>query len=411
MFVVVPYKYVSVGGASGIEPSGIKPEPSSIERASPRAVQAMPRDGKCPYKRAPTARFEVEGLRAGLEALIVKNGAQKALALGVYSHIPRSHAVSGRGLLQIAALIMCVLSACSRGAMKYLELKAIFESLLAQYPAMSTVPLMGGKFEAGFMAERIMTIMNHVRRLKDSEVRWRQAARQLCEAERAALKDLVGMLEDNPERATSCEATTATATGSDGRATATTASLKAEATRALHACPSDVSLDNQGFPSMLKAEEPERREPLLPRKRPAACLPGLWEDDSADERAFEAATSTAGHVPTNKQQVKKAAVAAKELAKAAPATPGPTPKSGRATSPVLPHATFGEVKLQRAQTKTYILYRCEGKWVHLLSVYAVMGGRAVNHRALGERLFKAIATKSLNAGQAVAARARMLASQ
>ena len=85
-------------------------------------------------------------------------------------------------------IVLAILRVAEHGELDYQRLKMILRDLLMMYPD-AMIPYQGkgrsGDFvwTAGFIADRISTILAHVRRLAFSDTRLRQASRTLSERE------------------------------------------------------------------------------------------------------------------------------------------------------------------------------------------------------------------------------------
>ncbi len=125
--------------------------------------------------------------------------------MGLYNHLPRQHAADGSALAKQPVLVAALLTGCPYCEVRYSDMKSALGAVLL---------------------ERLMTIMNHLRRLKDSDVRRRQATAKCTQDEVDLLQRLVEMIHDGVPQKTQ---------------------------RQLEEHVSDVSLDAFGYPTMVSA--------------------------------------------------------------------------------------------------------------------------------------------------------------
>ena len=114
--------------------------------------------------------YDHRSLRDALHELAQTAGPQ-CFNLGVYASLPQHHAVQATGLLSCSQLLEVVLKHAPSGRVCYSEVKGILTQLGGLFH------LHGNKNQnhwAADAAERIMTLLSHVRRLKNP-TRWRQA--------------------------------------------------------------------------------------------------------------------------------------------------------------------------------------------------------------------------------------------
>ncbi len=188
-----------------------------------------------------------------------------------YTSILTTNAVNAKGLLACKDLVACLLRIQPRGSLKYSVIKDALVKI-AKETAMSVQP----QQFAGRVADRVMTLLAHCRRLVRKD-RFQQATSSLSTTQVGELRDLVDMLEfDRNED------------GLSGHTDSTPA-------RSLKVQPSDVSLASDGFPRMLST-------PTKSKTTPAETLAAA---EAMDESP----------VPCNKVEVKLHAQMVKEQAK------------------------------------------------------------------------------------------------
>ena len=70
----------------------------------------------------------------------------------------------------------------------------VFES----FPALNTVKGCSVKLAAGNLADKVLTILAHLRRIRDNQTRWRQCIQSLGPADTSTLERLVQLMESDP---------------------------------------------------------------------------------------------------------------------------------------------------------------------------------------------------------------------
>ena len=131
-------------------------------------------------RRLPAPAYCIADLKAALLGLVKRRGSRNALDMGLYSSIMLGHAVRGRGLAELEPLISCLLSVSPAGILKHGDLKKAILSVSMEIDGLC--PLGPGQSLdrwASQKAERCFVVLNHVRRLAQSPVRWRQSIRSL----------------------------------------------------------------------------------------------------------------------------------------------------------------------------------------------------------------------------------------
>ncbi len=152
--------------------------------------------------RSTTPVYDEQQLKEQLGYHVEKVGVLKAFELGVYANMNVSQAVHAWSLVKCKLLVECLMQVSPYCLFKVIDLKSALKELGQKFsglvPEKKTVDTWADK-----MAERIMVVMNHLRRLKNSEVRMRQAAKKLDEKHTEQLQAIVSKVK-------LCSATTAT---------------------------------------------------------------------------------------------------------------------------------------------------------------------------------------------------------
>jgi len=178
--------------------------------------------------------------------------------LGIYEHVSKNGGLEPRGLLALAPLLMGLLKLESSAEIHAQALKSALLQLLLTDAQVNNSKYVGNVW-ATLRCERIGTVLFHLRRLARGDPSdLKKCTCQLTTSEFLKVKELMDMVRfDEPLRKGAPEVMDAATVHYDEDTTG--------ATRAL--CPrvSDVSVDSDGFPSILKgapATPPEAPQPL-----------------------------------------------------------------------------------------------------------------------------------------------------
>ena len=125
---------------------------------------------------------------------VTKVGIKGALDLQSYKNIKLNQAVNGRGLLQNKAFIQMLITVCPYASYKTQDLKFSFVQMSNEFDGLTGVLARSTDRWASELSERTMVMLNHVRRLRSSELRLRQAIGKLDDAGVKALKNLVNQV-------------------------------------------------------------------------------------------------------------------------------------------------------------------------------------------------------------------------
>ena len=179
-------------------------------------------------------RFDDKGLS---EALVGLGENMANFDLGVYDAISRSQACSGKGILHVDRMVRVILSFCPCAELLPSFLIKVFQAISTKRP--EVCGSMRQKAYVGFMAERVTTVLAHLRRIKINDKRFQEAASHLDEASEKQLRALVSLVTIGALGAT-CE------TESE--------EPKKPLKRGLCRESSIVSCDEHGYPNMLRSE-------------------------------------------------------------------------------------------------------------------------------------------------------------
>lgn len=187
-----------------------------------------------PLPRKPAPPCDEQELEEGLSAYVRTVGFAVAFNFGVYAGIPIGHAIRARGLLFLYALISKLLEVQNDGIINMKPLTTALSNIFARFAELVPSTISTVKY-AQETADRIFTVLAHLRRLFHSPVRWRQASRGLSEAEVDKLTELVKPMGTRP--------------GSSQASASPIGSPKKQLSRKA----SEISVDSDGFPSMLQS--------------------------------------------------------------------------------------------------------------------------------------------------------------
>ena len=194
-----------------------------------------------PRKRQSIGPYDKDGLKEGLKNHVKNHGAESALKLGVYDSLNRARAVSATGLLYLSQLVTVILESCPAAEVHVSVLKETFQDLGTTY---TTLPgTMALKNWAGWITERIITVLNHLRRIKLSKQRYLEASGRLTAKDKAALDELLKKIK--VERIAAARSTSK-ATSPKKRSLKPTASVEASPPK--RTLKPTTSLDSDGWP-------------------------------------------------------------------------------------------------------------------------------------------------------------------
>ena len=110
----------------------------------------------------------------------------------------RSSAIDGRSLVDMKALLELLAKVCPELLFKYSSLKRAFMDVLQDASLRSRWPGKETAVIAGDLADQLMTVCCHTRRLRD-QTRFREASSKLSSSQASELQELRSMLDQQPE--------------------------------------------------------------------------------------------------------------------------------------------------------------------------------------------------------------------
>ena len=105
-------------------------------------------------------------------------------------------------MLALEAMIIALLGVSKSGLFNYGDLKEAVKETNHHLPGLCDRGMSLDRW-AGWVAGRILVVMAHLRRIKNSKVRMRQAQATLAEQEKEQLEKLAGKVQDLPYKGTS----------------------------------------------------------------------------------------------------------------------------------------------------------------------------------------------------------------
>ena len=142
----------------------------------------------------------------GLKKYVEGLGVEAAFKLEEYHSLAATNAVNGAALVKLESLVMAMLKVAPRGHIKYSDLKKAVSSCIAATQSLwkSISQCFPGKSTdevSGDLADNLMTVLNHVRRLQNHD-RFGQAIYKLSAWQvdvLAKLRDSFGGIDDDDE--------------------------------------------------------------------------------------------------------------------------------------------------------------------------------------------------------------------
>jgi hypothetical protein len=140
----------------------------------------------------------------GLKKYVEGLGVDAAFKLEEYHSLAATNAVNGAALVKLESLVMAMLKVAPRGHIKYSDLKKAVSSCIAATQSLwkSISQCFPGKSTdevSGDLADNLMTVLNHVRRLQNHD-RFKQAIYKLSAWQvdvLAKLRDSFGGIDDD----------------------------------------------------------------------------------------------------------------------------------------------------------------------------------------------------------------------
>ena len=164
--------------------------------------------------------------------------------LGVYENVSRSMHVDGPGLMFLYSFLWDVILLCPSAEPRESSMRNAFMTMVTMFPKINETKFNNGTW-AQLRTERMVTILYHVRRLKREESRLAQIASRLNGPELQKLKDLLRQIELRLPSGCS----------KDSLSSESQSVLPSPSTspRILKRKISEVSVDEDGFPNMLRS--------------------------------------------------------------------------------------------------------------------------------------------------------------
>ena len=200
-------------------------------------------------KRRPVPLLDDGHLLKYLLDHVMANGSAAAFQFGAYEVLGRSQAVHPPGIRGNKDLLGMLLRLAPCGQIRHAQLAKALQKVATVHPGVNHTHLAAALW-AGFKADKIGTMLAHIRRWKVDDIRKQQSRARSTIPDLEVLEELSEMLD-----VTTAEPWIARPEGepmaSSSKSSACTPEIKGTASRALSKTPSDVSVDDQGFPRML----------------------------------------------------------------------------------------------------------------------------------------------------------------
>ena len=241
---------------------------------------------------------DLKALEEDMGEYIKHVGQLEALNFRTYEHTPREKAANGNDLAALHLFSSVIIDHIPSASMHYQDLKAMFVSLVHKFPLMNGTQA-SHKDWGGLRAQKTLVILHHWRRLRRSEIRWRQASSKCDSLTIQVMQGVLRKIVDEED------------------AYQTSRSLKKE-----------VTLDENGFPAMLGGTVPcEDVEPVKKKAKqsapPWSVFPGVMDYPTLYSKAQNAHPVPPKAIERNiankegKAATKEAKKAAREAAKQA----------------------------------------------------------------------------------------------
>ena len=158
-------------------------------------TRAKTSTAKKPVIRKATPAYDADQLLDYLKAHAKKSG-DKAFDTGEYLRIPTSHAVRGGALVKevVYNLIVAILNVAPACQLHYRDLKSALMQILGQHRGIKDTKESDSEWCSG-RADRILTVLAHLRRIKGDAVKYNQCVGSMHEGDVAKLDELLGMVE------------------------------------------------------------------------------------------------------------------------------------------------------------------------------------------------------------------------
>jgi hypothetical protein len=312
-------------------------------------------------RRAPLPRVDADSLLECLRDYVRHSGTKVGLSFGPYDVIARQQAACGGGLAANHSLLERLLDLAPTGEVSFSSLKTAFFAVITANPMLMGATDYKPDIVAGMKAERVMTMLNHLRRIKRCNVRHSQMRSKCSGLDDKLVGQLLSKMVLNE------------AAPFSGESASNVSASSAQKRRRLEAQP---SVDSQGYPNLLAhagdvcttpRKVPGRVEvspPLCHAKKRAsreeylAALAASLPDIPADAVSSLAASAAQGDAASVHPPAARATKATKPAAKVAPQAAA---KAGRKGGKVASKASwespaFGKLWITQASSQSYIQY-------------------------------------------------------
>ena len=158
---------------------------------------------RTPHTRVPTPDYDLLELCKAMQAYVRAKAITKAFDLGVCEGVSLAQSVRGSGLVFLADLISALTTVSVFVTFKMSDLKVAFKEAADQFEGLCNKS--NKDRWATDLSERVMTTLTHLRRLKNSEVRVRQALHKMDEPNSKILRGLVDAVHLLPCKTSSAD--------------------------------------------------------------------------------------------------------------------------------------------------------------------------------------------------------------
>ena len=145
--------------------------------------------------RQTTPPYSKQSLNEAMVEFVKQKGIRHAFDFGVYKSIMMGQAVRGLGLVANIDILKVLLSVTPYAYVKHLDLKGSVIECALKYEGLWPKKDKPLDRWASAVAERIFLLLNHVRRLKFSPIRWRQCIKSLDNDAIKMLRDIVDSIK------------------------------------------------------------------------------------------------------------------------------------------------------------------------------------------------------------------------
>lgn len=143
--------------------------------------------------RLPLPTYDKAKLEMSLHEYIYKTGVGSALNFGAYQAILKSGAASGSGLAANAAFLEALLAHVPAGEVSVVDLRSILVHLSCKFEKLNQSNL-GDSSWASLTAQRIITMLAHLRRIAQNDIKFKQATMKCDMHDTMQLTKLFSML-------------------------------------------------------------------------------------------------------------------------------------------------------------------------------------------------------------------------